>query len=99
MEECPSHAYEGKEAGKLMARSPSPLWCSNQDLQLCWVDVEKVEKEQKGSNLITDETTNEDNNCTKEKGVECPILVARLGIIEPNLSTDESLWQALYPVD
>ena len=67
--------------------------------ELCWVDAEKVEKEQKGSNLITDGTTQKDDNCIKEKEVECPISVSRLGLTEPSQCTSESLWQALNPKD
>ena len=58
-----------------------------------------MEKEQKGSNFIIDEITQKDDNFIKEKEVECPILVSRLGLIEPNQNTSESLWQALNPED
>ena len=56
-----------------------------------------MEKIQKGSNLITDGTTQKDDNFIKEKEVECPISVSRLGLTEPSQNTGESLWQALNP--
>ena len=58
-----------------------------------------MEKLQKGSNLITDGTTQKDDDFTKEKGVECPISVSQLGLTEPNQNIGESLWQALDPED
>ena len=79
MEKCIGLACKGKEAGKLSARSSSPIRCGNRDPELCWVDATKVEKIQKGSNLITDGTTQKDDNFIKEKEVECPILVSRWG--------------------
>ena len=66
---------------------------------MCWEDIEKEEKEQKESNLITNKTTQKDDNFIKEKQVECPISVSRLGLTEPRQNTDESLWQALDPED
>ena len=54
-----------------------------------------MEKIQKGSNLITDRTTQKDDNFIKEKEVECPILVSQLGLTEPSQNTGESLRQAL----
>ena len=56
-----------------------------------------MEKLQKGSNLITDGTTQKDDNFSKGKEVECPILVSWLGLIEPSQNIGESLWQALDP--
>ena len=58
-----------------------------------------MEKEQKGSNLIIDGTTQKDDNFIEEKEVECPILVSGLGFTEPNPSSSESLWQAFDPED
>ena len=66
---------------------------------MCRVDAIKVEKRQKGSNLITDGTTQKDDNLIKEKEVECPISVSRLGLTEPNQNTVESLQQGLDPKD
>ena len=54
-----------------------------------------MENKEKGSNLITDGTTDENDDFIKEKDAECPISVSRLGITEPSPSTGESLWQAL----
>ena len=45
--------------------------------------------------MITDGTTPKDDHLIKEKEVECPILVSRLGLTEPNQNTGESLRQAL----
>ena len=56
-----------------------------------------MEKVQKGSNLITDGTTPKNDDLIKEKEVECPILVSRLGLTEPSQRTGESLRQALNP--
>ena len=56
-----------------------------------------MEKEQKGSNLITNGTTPMNDYLIKEKEVECPILVSRLGLTEPSQRTGESLWKALNP--
>ena len=58
-----------------------------------------MEKIQKGSNLITNGTTLKDDHFIKEKEVECPILVSRLGLTEPSQNTGESLRQALDPRD
>ena len=97
MEECACLACKGKEAGKLSARSSSPIRCGNRDPELCWVDALKVEKVQKGSNLITDGTTPKNDYLIKEKEVECPISVSQLGLTEPSQRAGESLWQALNP--
>ena len=56
-----------------------------------------MESKKKGCNLITDETTDENDNLIKEKDATCPIIVSQLGITEPSPSTSESLWQALNP--
>ena len=56
-----------------------------------------MENKEKGSNLITDGTTDENDDFIKEKDAECPISVSRLGITEPSPSTGESLRQALNP--
>ena len=97
MEKCAGLACKGKEAGKLSGRSSSPIRCGNWDPELCWVDAIKVEKVQKGSNLITDGTTPKNDYFIKEKEVECPISVSRLGLTEPSQRTGESLRQALNP--
>ena len=49
--------------------------------------------------MITDGTTPKDDHLIKEKEVECPIFVSRLGLTKPSQSTGESLWQALGPKD
>ena len=72
MEKCTGVACKGKEVGKLSARSSSPIRCGNRDPEPFWVDATKVEKIQKGSNLITDGTTQKDDHLIKEKEVECP---------------------------
>ena len=97
MEKCVGLACKGKEAGKLSAQSSSPIQCGNRDLELGWVDAEKVEKIQKGSNLITNGTTPKGDYLIKEKEVECPISVSRSGITKPSQTTGESLRQALNP--
>ena len=97
MEKCAGLACKGKEAGKLSARSSSPIRCGNRDPELSWVDAKKVEKIQKGSNLITDGTTQKNDYFIKEKEVKCPILVSRSVITEPSQTTGESLRQALNP--
>ena len=51
----------------------------------------------KGSNFIANGTTLENNDLIKEKAVECPNSVCRLGIIGPSVSTSGSLRQALDP--
>ena len=56
-----------------------------------------MKKIQKGSNLITDGTTQKDDYFIKEKEVKCPISVSRLGITEPSQTTGESMRQALNP--
>ena len=58
-----------------------------------------MEKIQKGSNLITDGTTQKNDYFIKEKEVKCPISVSRSVITEPSQTTGESytLWQALNP--
>ena len=66
---------------------------------MCRVDAVKMEKIQKGSNLITDGTTQKDDHLIKEKEVECPISVSQLGLTEPSQKTGESLRQALDPKD
>ena len=86
-----------KKLGKLSARPSSPIWCGNRDPELSWVDAKKVEKIQKGSNLITDGTTQKNDYFIKEKEVKCPISVSRSGITEPSQITGESLRQALNP--
>ena len=83
----------------LSAQSSLPIRCGNRDPKLCRVDALKVEKVQKGSNLITNGTTPMNDYLIKEKEVECPILVSRLGLTEPSQSTSESLRQALDPKD
>ena len=93
------HARQGEKVGKLNAWSSLPIRCGKRDPKLCWIDARNVEKEQKGSNLITDGTTQNDDNFIKEKEVECPISVFQLGLTEPNQSTGESLQQALDPKD
>ena len=75
------------------------IWCGNRDPELCRVDAIKVEKVQKGSNLITDGTTPKDDHLIKEKEVECPTSVSQLGLTEPSEHTSESLWHALDPKD
>ena len=91
MEKCTSLGSKGKEARKLSAWSSLPIRCGNPDSELCWVDATKVEKIQKGSNFITDGTTQKDNHLFKEKEIECPILVSRLGLTESSQNTSESL--------
>ena len=49
--------------------------------------------------MIIDGTTPKNDHLIKEKEVECPISVSRLGLTEPNQNTGESLWQALDPKD
>ena len=56
-----------------------------------------MEKIQKGSNLITDGTTQKNDYFIKEKEVKCPILVSRSVLTEPSQTTGESLRQALNP--
>ena len=73
MEECLGIARQRQDAGKLIARSPSPIKCGNRYPKLCWVDASKVGKQQKGPNFTIDGATNENNNVIKEKDVECPI--------------------------
>ena len=97
MEKCAGLACEGKEAGKLSARSSSPIRCGNRDPELCRVGALKGKKIRKGSNLITDRTTLENDYLIKEKEVECPISVSRLGLTKPSQNTGESLRQALDP--
>ena len=99
MEKCAGLACKGKKAGKLSARSSSPIRCGNRDPELCRVDALKVEKVQKGSNLITDGATPKNNYLIKEKEDERPISVSRLGLTEPSQNTGESLRQALDPED
>ena len=97
MEERAGFACQGQEVGKLSARSSSPIRCGNREPELCWSDAEKEEKEEKGSNFISDGTTDKDDNLIKDKDVECPNSVSRLGKTEPSSSTGESLRQALNP--
>ena len=97
MEERAGFACQGQEVGKLSARSSSPIRCGNREPELCWSDAEKEEKEEKGSNFISDGTTSKDDNLIKDKDVECPNSVSRLGKTEPSSSTGESLRQALNP--
>ena len=59
--------------------------------------LKKVEKIQKGSNLITDGATQKDEYFIKEKEIKCPISVSQSVIIEPSQMTGESLRQALNP--
>ena len=49
--------------------------------------------------MIIDGTTLKDDYLIKEKEVECPISVSRLGLTEPSQNTGESLRQALDPED
>ena len=49
--------------------------------------------------MIIDRTTQKDDNFIKEKEVECPISVSRLGLTEPRQHIGESLWQPLEPKD
>ena len=61
--------------------------------------LQKWKKNRRDSNLITNGTTNKDDNFIKEKGVQCPISVSQSRLTEPNHSTGESLRQALNPGD
>ena len=72
MEKCVGLACKRKEAGKLSARSSSPIRCGNRDPELGYIDAKKVEKIQKRSNLITDGTTQKNDYFIKEKEVKCP---------------------------
>ena len=47
--------------------------------------------------MISDGTTGKNDNLIKDKDVECPKSVSRLGKTEPSSSTGESLRQALNP--
>ena len=97
MEKCTGLACKRKEAGKLSAQSSSPIRCGTQNSELCWVDATKGEKIQKESNLIIDGTTQKDDDFIKEKEVECPISVSRLGLTKTSQNIGESLRQALDP--